>query len=237
MKKRIEMRGTLAKAVSGPENHRVRVGRERRERMRAHLLQAVLVACSGETSRDPAVIDDVTREAKVSRGTFYKYFTSLDQAIAEMGLNLAVEMTAGILSVYDVLEDPVLRTATGFQMFLLRSIVDQRWGAFIAHIGLLSGNNLLVSKIKADITLGVKTGDYAVQSIDVATDLLMGAKIEAIRRIIAGERSLPYIHSMAGMVLRSFGVSPSKADRSVIDAYKRLAREAPSKVSWWIPFK
>ena len=227
----------LAKASSGMENHRVRVGRERRERMRAHLLDSVLNACSGETSRDPAVIDDVIREAKVSRGTFYKYFDSLDQAIAEMGLQLGVEMTAGILSVYDVLEDPVMRTATGFQMFLLRSIIDQRWGAFITHIGLLRGNNLLVSKIKADISLGVKTGAYAVRSIDFATDLLMGAKIEAIRRIIAGEHRISYVHSIAGMVLRSFGVSASKADRSVIRAYDRLGKEAPSKVSWWKPIK
>ncbi len=205
--------------------------------MRAHLLQSVLNACSGETSRDPAVIDDVIREAKVARGTFYKYFDSLDQAIAELGLQLAVEMTASTLSVYDVLEDPVLRTATGFQMFLLRSIIDQRWGAFIAHIGLLSGNNLLVSKIKADISLGVKTRDYSVQSTDFAADLLMGAKIEAIRRIIAGEHRVSYVHSITGMVLRSFGVSPSKADRSVLRAYERLGREAPSKVVWWKPLK
>lgn len=152
-----------------------------------------------------------------------------------MGLQLGVEMTAGILSVYDVLKDPVLRTATGFQMFLLRSIIDHRWGAFITHIGLLRGNNLLVSKIKADISLGMKTGAYTVRSIDVATDLLMGAKIEAIRRIIAGEHRMVYVHSIAGMVLRSFGVPASKADRSVICAYERLEREAPSKVSWWKP--
>ncbi len=231
------MRNTSAQEASRPEDHRIRVGREKRERMRAHLLSSVLNACSGETSRDPAVIDDVIREANVSRGTFYKYFDSLDEAIAELGLQLGVEMTAGILSVYDVLEDPVMRTATGFQMFLLRAIIDQRWGAFITHIGLLSGNNLLVSKIKADINLGIKTGDYAVASTDIATDLLMGAKIEAIRRIIAGEHKVSYVHSIAGMVLRSFGVSGSKADRCVIRAYERLAREAPLKVSWWKPLK
>ncbi len=227
------MKRTNSKASYSAENHRVRVGREKRERMRAHLLQSVLNACSGETSRDPTVIDDVIREAKVSRGTFYKYFDSLDQAVSELGLQLALEMTAGIMSIYDVLEDPVLRTATGFQMFLLRSVIEPRWGAFIAHIGLLSGNNLLVSKIKSDITLGMNSGDYAVASVDVAADVLMGAKIEAIRRIIAGERRVAYIHAVAGMVLRSFGVSASKADKSVIRAYDRLGREAPSKVAWW----
>jgi AcrR family transcriptional regulator len=224
-------------ASAPAENHRIRVGREKRERMRAHLLQSVLQVCSAETSRDPAVIDDVIREANVSRGTFYKYFVSLDQAVSELGLQLAIEMTEGILAVYDPVEDPVLRTATGFQLFLLRSLIEPRWGAFVAHIGLLSGNNLLVSKIKADISLGVKTGDYAVVSVDVATDLLMGAKIEAIRRIVAGEQHLAYIQTMAGMVLRSFGVSASKADKSVMRAFERLRKEAPDTVAWWKPFK
>jgi AcrR family transcriptional regulator len=205
--------------------------------MRAHLLESVLHVCSAETIRDPAVIDDVVREAKVSRGTFYKYFDSLEQAVSELGLQLALEMTEGILSVYDPIEDPVLRTATGFQTFLLRSLIEPRWGAFVAHIGLLSGSNLLVSKIKADISLGVKTGDYAVASVDWAADLLMGAKIEAIRRIVAGESHLPYIHTMAGMVLRSFGVSATKADKSVVRAFERLNKEAPSKLPWWKPVK
>ena len=202
--------------------------------MRAHLLQAVLNACSHD-NREPAVIDDVILVAKVSRGTFYQYFDSLDQAVSELGLQLALEMTSGILSVYDVLEDPVLRTATAFQMFLLRSVVQPHWGGFIAHIGLLRGDNLLVNKIKSDISMGVSTGDYSVASVDVAADVLMGAKIEAIRRIVSGEHDLAYIHSVAGMVLRALGVSGSKADKSILRAYERLEKVAPKTISWWRP--
>ena len=203
--------------------------------MRAHLLQSVLSVCSAENSREPALIDDIVRHARVSRGTFYKYFDSMEQAVAELGLQLALEMTAGIYSVYDVLEDPVMRTATGFQMFLLRSIIEPDWGAFIAHIGLLSGDNLLTRKIRDDIRLGVETGDYDVASIDLASDLLMGAKIEAIRRLITGGGTTDYVRSMAGLVLRSFGVSPAKADKSVRRAYDRLAIEAVGKIAWWRP--
>jgi len=219
-----------------PEDHRVRVARERRAKMRAHVLLSVYEVCSGEKDRDPAVIDDVVRHAGVSRGTFYTYFDSMEVAIAELGLELADEMTSGLLAIYDVLEDPVMRTATGFQLFLLRSVIDRQWAAFIARIGLLSGDNhLLTSKIKSDIKLGVETGDYVVASVEFATDLLMGAKIEAIRRIIAGESTSSHIQIMASMVLRSFGVSPSKADKSVQKAYARIGALAPSKVPWWQP--
>lgn len=215
------------------EDHRIRVGRERRERMRAHLLDAVLHVCSHVSARDPVVIDDVIRHANVSRGTFYKYFDSLDDAVSELAVRLADEMTAGIAEVYDVLEDPVMRTATGFQLFLIRALVEPRWGAFIAQIGLLREGDLITTKIRQDIMLGLESGDYVVPSAQIASDLLMGAKYEAIRRITSVPVDASYIPSMTSMVLRSFGVPAVKADKMVRRAFERLLAEAPQKLAWW----
>lgn len=229
-------RSKAAASAAPREDHRVRVGREKRERMRSHLLQSTLSVVSAPKGSGLPVIDDIIRHADVSRGTFYKYFDSVDQAISELALQLGDEMTENILAVYDVLEDPVQRTATGFQTFLARSIIDPAWGAFMTHIGLLSGDkNFLGSKIKADIRLGIETGDYVVSSVELATDLLMGAKIEAIRRIIGGERDTAYMRGMTELVLCSFGVTPTKAAKSVRKAYDRLHVEAPGKLSWWRP--
>lgn len=232
------MPGSAASAVGvtacpAREDHRVRVGRERRERMRTHLLQSILQVCSQESRRGPAVIDDVVKHAQVSRGTFYTYFDSLDQGVAELGAQLADEMTQGIMSVYDVLTDAVLRTATGFQMFLIRSLLEPDWGAFIARIGLLSDDNLLTRKIREDIALGIEAGDYQVPSVDNASDLLMGAKVEAIQRLIKERESIVYVRGMTSLVLRSFGVDSARADRSVELAYERLRKEAPGKIDWW----
>lgn len=222
----------VPKPAAPTEDHRSRVGRQRREKMRAHLLASIIAVCSDERS-GPALIDDVIKHANVSRGTFYKYFPSMDQAIAELALQLAEEMTEGLLCVYDVLDDPVMRTATGFQTFLLRAVMEPHWGGFLAHIGLLSGDNLLTAKIRSDIRLGMETGDYDVSSVELASDLLMGAKIEAIRRLITGGGTSEYVHGMATMVLRSFGVSPVKAEKCVRRAYDRLLVEAPGKIAWW----
>ena len=216
------------------EDHRVRVAREKRKRMRAHLMQSIIVVCSGRKLTGSTVIEDVVRHAKVSRGTFYKYFESLDEAVIEIAADLAEEMTVGISSVYDVLDDPVQRTATGFQTFLARSWIDKDWGAFIVHLDLLNGEkNRIASKVKGDIRLGLETGDYFVTSVDTAADLLMGAKHEAIRRIISGGLDDGYIHDMAAMVLGSFGVPPHKARRAVEQSFERLCRLAPGRLAWW----
>ena len=229
-------RNKPARAPDAPiEDHRVRVGRQRSEKMRAHLLQSVLEVCSDWTASSTPVIDDVIKHASVARGTFYKHFDSLEQAMAELAVQLGDEMTQGISSVYDVLEDPVMRTATGFQMFLIRAMLEPRWGAFITHIGLLSRDNLLTRKITDDIRLGVETGDYDVPSLEIASDILMGAKVEAIQRLIAGKGSRAYVQGVAAMVLRSFGVAPAKAEKSVERAWVRLHELAPGKIGWWRP--
>lgn len=222
-------------AVLSPatEDHRVRVARERRERTRAALLQSVLHVCSTVAPNDVASIDDVIRHAEVARGTFYKYFTSMDEAIAELGLFLADEMTASILSVYDVLESPPMRTATGFQMFLVRAMLQPRWAGFVARLGLLRGDNLFIRKVHSDIELGIQTGDYIVPSVKMAGDLLMGAKSEALLRIIENGGSLDYVCGTAGMVLRAFGVPPERATLTAESALSRLNDAAPGIVGWW----
>ena len=225
-------------ATRPQEDHRVRVARARREKMRAHLLQSVLSVCAGRKLTGATVIEDVVRHAEVSRGTFYKYFDSLDEAVTQLAFALAEQMTFDISNVYDVLDDPVKRTATGVQTFLARAWINPDWGRFLTHLGLLDGENgLISSKVKGDIRLGVETGEYSVISIDLAADLLMGAKHEAIRRIVSGERDPAYIRGVTTMVLRSFGVPPRKAEKAVERAYCRLLLEAPDKLAWWRPIE
>jgi len=230
------MAATQTKLRESPpvvEDHRVRVGRDRRNRMRAHLMESVMAVYPTGRSGGPAVIDDVIRHANVSRGTFYKYFDSLDQAVTEMGIKLTLEMTEQVMPVYATLENPVMRNATGFQTFLLRALTDHKWGAFLAHIGLLSSDNIMVQKITADIQMGIATGDYSVPSPEVAVDLMMGAKIEAIQRIISGGGDIAYIHAMTSMVLRSMGVTARRADKVVLEASNRLCAAGPALIPWW----
>lgn len=227
---------TDAPDPASTENHRTRVGREKRERMRRRLLDSVVAVCSGLTASGPAVIDDVIRHAGVSRGTFYKYFESLEQAIAEVAFELVDEMVDTVSPYYTTIADPAFRTATGFQAYLSRAIMDHQWGGFVTHLGLLSGDNVRVlANIKADIRLGVETGDYAVASVGVAADLLVGAKIEAIRRIIAEDLGADYMQAMTELVLRAFGITPTKAAKVVRQAYAHLCKIGPDTIPWWKP--
>ena len=216
-------------------DHRVRVAKIRRERMRARLLKSVMVVYPEGTDSSPAVIDDVVRHADVSRGTFYKYFDSLNQAVEELGSQLASEMTEGSNELYYDLTDAPMRTATGFMTYLVRAFADHRWGAFLSHMGLLSGDNPMVRNIIEDIERGIATGDYSVASPSAASDVLIGAKVEAVRRIITGTEDLAYIQAVTTMVLRSFGMPKVKSIRTVEKAFAQIMKQGPERLDWWMP--
>lgn len=220
------------------EDHRTRVGRERRERMRRHLLQAVTSVCSGRKITGPAVIEDVVQYANVSRGTFYKYFDSLEEAISQLAFEMVDEMVISSSEYYGRLTDPVQRTATGFQAYLARSIIDRDWGGFVTHLDLFSKDDVrILNNIRHDIETGIKTGDYFVRSVDVAVDLVIGATIEAIRRIVADNRGVDYMTAMTELVLNALGVSHSKAEKVVRQAYDRLRELGPGSLPWWRPLE
>lgn len=212
------------------EDHRVRVARERRKRMKAHLLNAVMAVCGDGAPNSPKVIDDVVAYAEVSRGTFYKYFTSMDEAIAELVSQLAEEMTIGIAPIHAKLNDPREKTATGSQIFMRRAMYDPHWGGFIAHIGLLTPDNLMIQHMVADIRQGIEAGFYTLPSIESGLDLLVGTKVEAIRRITrgAGQVQETYPQVISALILRGFGVPMNDAESISNAMAQRLEKAIPT---------
>jgi len=80
---------TKTKAV----NFRTRNAQVKREKMLSRLLSATMEVCADTNRRGTAVIDDVVRAAGVSRGAFYWYFDTLDEAIETLGRRLADEIS------------------------------------------------------------------------------------------------------------------------------------------------
>jgi AcrR family transcriptional regulator len=224
------------KIADTDEDHRVRVAREKRQRTRAQLLDAVMSAYGERSGAGPAVIDDVIRVADVSRGTFYKYFPSLEEAVSELGAKLADEMVAAIATLYDTVQDPVQRSATGFQLYLSRAKIEPKWGEFLAHLNHLKSDNRLVVQISSDLKRGVKAGTYDLRSVEVGVRLILGAMIEGIKGIVEGVGSRAYIEDLTGMMLRGIGVPPRAADSAVRLTSRRLHKEGPEKLPWWQPF-
>ena len=218
------------------EDHRVESARRKRIRMRAHLLTSVLSVYPGDDPTNPVVIDDVIRHADVARGTFYKYFDSLEQAVEQLGSDLADELTNSYADLYEAVHDPRIRVATGFQLFLSRAAIDRNWGSFVSHLTGLRRDTRLLGQVKADLEAGVATGDFEIPDMDAAIDLVIGATVEGIRRVMTRTGSRHYIENYGSLILRSLGLSRDNAESVSKDASARLHREGAERLPWWLPF-
>ena len=79
--------------------------------MLVRLLSATMKVVADLVARGNAVIDDVVRAAGVSRGAFYWYFDTLDEAIETLGRRMADEISAETYNVFRSQPDPAIRAA------------------------------------------------------------------------------------------------------------------------------
>jgi AcrR family transcriptional regulator len=196
-------------------DHRSIVAEKKRVMMRARLLDAAMRVFADDSKPSP-VIDDVIREANVSRGTFYNYFDSLDQVLAAVGQTFNDEMVTGVLPVYDVLGEPWQRASVGFRVFLLRALVDAKWAGFLVRIDAWPQTTVVATYMGADLENGRAKGQFSFDDARVAADFLVGAKVRAIQAIRQGlDDPNAYMNAAVRMALASIGCSRELADRGV----------------------
>lgn len=114
-------------------DHRPEVAEKRRLVMRARILEATARAFTERVSAIPG-IEDVAREAGISRGTFYRYFDSLDSAVVAAGVAMSDGLMTDILPVYDFLKEPWQRFSVGFRLYLVRSLLDPKRTEFLIRM-------------------------------------------------------------------------------------------------------
>ncbi len=196
-------------------DHRPRVALKKRQVMRGKLLDAAMRVFVGANGAMP-VIDDVIREADVSRGTFYNYFTSLDEVLVAIGQDLNNQMTTDILPVYDILTEPCQRVAVASRIFLVRALLDPQWAGFVTRVDAWQHNSLVAEYMSRDLVNGKANGDFSIGRIDVATDFLMGASAHGIHAILQGvEHPDDYMDNCVHMTLASLGCNTATCAEGV----------------------
>ncbi|KXU87083.1 transcriptional regulator [Caballeronia megalochromosomata] len=200
-------------------NHRTKVAENKRAATREKLLDAAMRLFAERTGQTP-VIDDVIREANVSRGTFYNYFDSLDEVLAAVSLELSDQMTKEILPVHDVLPEPWQRLAVGFRFFMVRAMLDPKWAGFVTREDAWQYDTLVAKHIRSDLEQGKACGQFSFDRIDVATNFITGASAYCIQAIRHGvpEPDL-YMDAQVKMALASVG-----CDRDVREQGAALSR-------------
>lgn len=193
-------------------DHRTLVAAERRERMRGRLVESAFLVL-GQRGVDAGVIDEIIGLAGVSRGTFYNYFRSNEELLAAVASEIERDMLQAIDPMLRISADPAVRICDSVRLHfdLIRRF--PAFGAFLDRGGLRSvtDNQLLREYLPRDLAIGIDNGRFALPSIEVGFDIVVGAALAGCRRVHFDNPGLDYSDSLAAAILMALGVARDEA--------------------------
>jgi len=194
------------------EDHRVRVGAQRREKTRQRLLDSALevVVAKGP---DDAVIEDFIGAAGVSRGTFYNHFKTTN----ELMLTLATAMSDEVLHTIDPLvlqiPEPMHRFSTGARLYMQMAMRYPLWGHFITRVGtrIATRGQLIDLNLTRDLEVARKDKRLHMDSVLVARDIVLGSIFYGIETMLTEPTHDHHPEHMMRCVLIGFGLAADEA--------------------------
>src|ERR671910_2623135 len=111
---------------------RAEIGREKRARTRAQILEAG-AALLAERPLEALTVDVVVEAAGVAKGTFYYHFQSIEELVAAVGAKLADSFDELLAPSRLDEPDPIERMSLAFTKFLEKAINDPRWGRLVVR--------------------------------------------------------------------------------------------------------
>lgn len=215
---------------------RSRVAAERRERMQTRLLDAVLDLYQPGHGGAQPLIDDVIRTAEVSRGSFYKYFESVEHAVTTLGERFTAENMEAFEQLFGQEQDPALKAIGGTAMTISRAWHDPRWGGFtthVDHVEYFTRASTTNQVVRGCLEEARQQGKMRFDSLDVAFDLIVGATVQARRRLVSGvEAPRAYANEILQRVFLGLGMQPDNLAAVIHMVWLRIADGAPL-LGWW----
>ena len=159
----------------------------------------------------------------------------VDEAIHLLGGELVDEMAQSLRSLFAGSDrSPFVRMSTGIQLFLIRSVTDPLWGAFVSRTDYLARDSDMLKTMTQHLIAARKQGDLHFIDIEAAISLLVGTLLEAIRHLVkSGQRSRSYVEDLNVMILCGLGVEPDAARQAARERATFIRGMAPERLSWW----
>ena len=213
-------------------DHRVRVGREKREKMRRRLLQAVMACYAAREDHTTPGIDDVIREAGVSRATFYLHFVSME--VAFNALRAELDSDLKVVELFFERSDPLEQLATGTLIFLFRSVTDSIWAKFVSGSNYLPDNVANIVTVERHLLMAREAKLVHFNEVTAARDMLLGSMSEAMRSLSkAGGSSRAYVEELTVMILCGLRADHQRCKEIVHDRAIYIRGYAPDCLPWW----
>jgi Transcriptional regulator len=196
----------MVKGCPDDLDHRTRIGQARREKTRERLCEAAIMVFA-ERGLNGTVIDHVVRQAGVSRGTFYNYFDTIEDALEAARLALKRELLLLVKGSVDFDRPPAERVAYGLRAFIEVARHNKLFLEFTARLGhqSYSFSSLLKETAPGFVTSAIEAGEFRPIPEALIFDLMEGGAISVLRRLMEGEEV--DVAAFVAAMLRVLGLS------------------------------
>jgi len=188
---------------------RAEIGRQKRARTRAQIVEAGATLFGGRSQEAPTV-DAVVEAAGVAKGTFYYHFKSIGDLAAAVGAGLSQSFDELMSPARLERRDAIERFSFAFMKFLERASTDPDWARLViqsAQSPIEFGIGVRAN-LKADIEEAIAQGRVTVRDVELAADIAIGIWLEVTRGIIARGPRPETTGQALDATLRALGLGP-----------------------------
>ena len=197
---------------------RAEIGREKRARTRAQIVEAGATLLA-ERPFEALTVDVVVEAAGVAKGTFYYHFQSMEALAAAVGEKLGESFDELLAPARLGLQDPVARLSFAFTQFLEKAIADPDWARLVVQSAQAPTEfaRRVRAHLKTDLSEARAQGCLTVQDVELAADIVVGIWLQVTRGTLHRRAAPDLIGQALDAVLRALGASPAREERGRSD--------------------
>jgi AcrR family transcriptional regulator len=184
----------------------------KRERTRKTILEAAFGLIGNERGLTVR-IEEICAAAHISRGTFYNYFTSLEQLFEVLAIELSHDLNHALVATWDETQSHADGSNAAVQHYLNYAQRDPAWAWAMVHLsafGPTFGAEAWQACHRA-IAKGIEAGEFDVPNATVGRDLMTGTVLATVRTMLRSGGDRPQPRIVAYHVLRALGVPDARA--------------------------
>ena len=192
------------------KDHRVRVAAIRREEMQERLLLSAM-ALASEKSIHEISIEEIVEHAKVSRGTFYKYFNTVPQLYAVLAKKTSNEFMVAFDNIIPNIPDAAVRVSVSTRTAIRLMVSVPLLGNLMLQVKWPHPDPEIngLKSVERDIKLGIGQGCFNKMPLAVGVSLVIGSMIGAVSTMLQKPPSKGYEDQVTYHILLGLGV-PAK---------------------------
>jgi len=184
----------------------------KRERTRKKILDAASGLIGNEQGLTVR-IEEVCAAAHISRGTFYNYFTSLEQLFEVLAIELSHDLNGALVATWNETLSHAEGSNAAIQHYLHYARRDPAWAWAMVHLSAF-GPTFGAEAWEAcyrSIAQGIEAGEFDVPNATVGRDLMTGTVLASVRTMLRSDGSESQPHIVAYHLLRALGVPDARA--------------------------